>query len=153
MPEPLSIATGVVSIVSSSIKGIQTLNGYASTYANADLDIAALLNECSTVRLALLQIQDQRLKSRLWSQIDSDDAYSAAIIEDYDNVLGSCQLVFSLLQERLKKFNLEALNKVDKATAWSKVKYTWKEQGIEKLQSNIHGLVGGLNLLLTALQG
>jgi hypothetical protein len=68
------------------------------------------------------------------------------------NILGSCQLVFSLLKERLKKFNLDSLDKVYKATAWSKLKYTWREQGIQKLRSNIHGLVGGLNLPLTALQ-
>jgi len=68
------------------------------------------------------------------------------------DILGSCQLVFSLLQERLKKFNLDSLDKVDKATAWSKLKYTSREQGIQKLQSNMHDLVGGLNLLLKALQ-
>jgi hypothetical protein len=91
-----------------------------------------------------LIMRPKSLKSRPWSQVDLSDAISAAIIEDHNDILGSCRLVFSLLQERLKKFNLDSLDKVDKATAWSKLKYTWREQGIQKVQSNIHGLVGSL---------
>ena len=150
MPDPLSIATGVLSIVGNSIKAIQTIDGYASKYANADVDIAALRNECATVRLALLQIQ--LVQSRPRVETRTNGAISAEIREDYDNVLGSCATIFSVLHERLKSFNLQALQKVNKATAGAKLKYTWNEQQIEILRTNIRGLVSALSLLLTALQ-
>src|ERR1700761_8108154 len=110
MPEPLSIATAVLGAVAQTIQSIQKVQSYFSKYQIADLTIAATRTECSTIRVALLQIQNLLAHGKALTTSPAatngigESALSA--FEEYEAVLGACSITFSVLNERLAELDV-----------------------------------------------
>jgi hypothetical protein len=153
MPDPLSITIGVVSLVAQSIKAVQTIQTYVSKYKIANLSIAAMCTECSTIRVALLQIQDLLTQSKFSLQADVEDSFAAYVLEEeYERVLSACSLTFSILNERLTKLNLQSFDKNYESSFKSKFNAVWNEDEMNLLRQNIQGQAVAINLLLSAFQ-
>lgn len=56
--DPLSITTGVLTLVTRSIGAVQICQTYVAKYQLGGLSIAAVRTECASIRIALLQIQN-----------------------------------------------------------------------------------------------
>jgi hypothetical protein len=152
MLDPLSTTKVVLTIVESSISSIQTIQSFANKYANADLEIASLLVTCLAVRTALLRLQDSPALVLVKRARNPDDPKSAAIRDQYEAVVCSCSVLFSVLDKKLNQFKIDGLTKMGKATVAAKLKYIWNEQQIESLASQITRMVQGLNLFISEVQ-
>ena len=156
MPEPLSIATAVLGAVAQTIQSIQKVQSYFSKYQIADLTIAATRTECSTIRVALLQIQNLLAHGKALTTSPAatngigESALSA--FEEYEAVLGACSITFSVLNERLAELDVYGINNSGKSSAKAKLKALWNDDEMNLLRQNIRGQATALNLLLTAFQ-
>jgi len=128
--DPLSITTGVLTIVIRTIGVIQSCSDYASKYSISDLAIASMRTECSSIRVALLQIQN--LVSREPNR-SPEERFESYLLIEYEAVLGACSQTFSILNTRLAQIGLDRLNDQNEAAFSSKLRYMWKESQIDTL--------------------
>jgi hypothetical protein len=150
--DPLSITTGVLTLVTRSIGAIQTCQTYATKYKLADLSIASVRTECAAIRVALLQTQNliPRKQSKDGKQVPQQ--FEQYVLEEYEAVLSACSLTFSLLNERLESMGLNGLNARNESDAASKLRYMWNEATMETIVQNITRQATAINLLLMAFQ-
>ncbi|KAF4632016.1 hypothetical protein G7Y89_g6114 [Cudoniella acicularis] len=147
--DPLSITTSVLSIVGHSINAVQSCQNYATKYNLAGLSIAALRTECSSIRVALLQIHSLIIRD---PDRDARDRFEEYVLEEYNAVLGACSLTFAILNERLEGMGLGGLDKKNTSDFSSKWKYMWNESQMDTIRQGIRGQALAINLLLTAFQ-
>ena len=152
MADPFSITAGVVGLVTQGIKAVQTLQNYATKYRIADLSIASTRTECSTIRIALLQIQDLLIQNGTTSHADDNDSFAAHALEEYESVLSACSVVFQVLNERLTELNKQSLDKNNESSFKMKVNAVWNDDELTVLRQNIRGQAIAINLLLSAFQ-
>ena len=152
MSDPFSITVGVVGLVVQSIKAVQSLQNYVSKYRIADLSIATTRTECSTIRIALLQIQDLLIQNKSASQVDHSDSFGAYALGEYEDVLSACSIAFSVLNERLTELNVASLDKNNESSFRSKLIAVWNDDEMNVLRQNIRGQAIAINLLLSAFQ-
>lgn len=145
--DPVSFITSTLAIVGPTIKAVQMLNDYVSKYKAADLSIASLRVECSCIRVALLQIQKVFTSD---TGHNVDDVFEDYLLIDFQQTLGVCSQLFSILRERLAQTGLEDLNDSNEPNLTSKIRYMLKASEVVDLTNNIRGLSGSLNILLTA---
>jgi hypothetical protein len=151
MIEPLSIATGVISIVFNCIKGLEIAKQYIDKYNAAELKILELTTECKTLHVALIKIQDLFASGKFPSlQTESESTTSA--VGTFEEVFGTCQWVFSILNERLKPLLSPSFKQDNKMARKSKIAAVWNNSDIDQLMSLIRGLIPAVQLLLTAFQ-
>jgi hypothetical protein len=147
--DPLSITAGVLAIVAHTINALQSCQNYVTTYKIADLSIASIRTECSSIRVALLQIRS--LISRNPDR-DVSDRFDRDVLEEYEAVLGACSLTFAILKERFAGLGLDGLNKRNESDFGTKLRYMWNEPQMDMIRQNIRGQAIAINLLLTAFQ-
>jgi hypothetical protein len=145
--DPLSITTSVLTIVTRCFTTITACQNYMAKYSIADLSIAAMCTECSSIRIALRQIQ---------GLIAGDSNSSArgkigdSLLEDYEAVLGACSLTFDILERRLVA--LTGMSKENTSSISTKLKYIWNETEMGMIVQHIRGQANAISLLLNAFQ-
>ena len=147
--DPLSITTGVLTIVVRTIGVIQSCSNYASKYNISDLAIASIRTECSSIRVALLQIQNVVSRDPNRS---AKERFESCLLIEYEAVLGACSQTFSILNTRLGQIGLDRLNDQNESAFGSKLRHMWKESQIDTLRDNVRGLAIAINLLVNAFQ-
>jgi hypothetical protein len=152
MPDPLTIVTGTISLVGHAIQGVQAISSYVGKYKIADLTIASMTTECSTIRLALSQIQRLILDKKILQSPEAGDEHASYILDDFQRVLGACSFTFAALNQRLASLDLQGINKYNESTFMAKVKAVWNEDEMSVLRHNIRGLSDAISLLLTVSQ-
>lgn len=106
-------------------------------------------SQCSCVEFALLQIQEAiNLSPSAVSMLQSD----GALTKHFTAVFGACQLVFSILNDRLGDLTSEDLRVMKEASRKAKLKELWEDQEMKDLLRNTESQASALNLLLAALQ-
>ncbi len=105
--------------------------------------------QCSCVEFALLQVQDTILN-------DPQSAFrlrsDSALEKHFSSVFGACQLVFSVLDQRLRDLVDDRLNQHGEMSTMGKIKQVWNDQDMKDLLRNIESQASAINLLLGALQ-
>ena len=136
-------------MVGVALKGIHVINQYCEKYSRAAITIASMTAQCSCVEFALIQVQDviiQNPQSALRFQADS------ALGKHFSSVFGACQLVFSILNQKLKELVNARLNAHGSVAVKDKLKQVWNDQEMKDLLRNIESQASAINLLLGALQ-
>jgi hypothetical protein len=152
MPEPLTIATGVVSIVANCIKGLEIAKDYIDRYNSAELKIVVLATQCETIRQALLEVQNL-LTSNKFPRTSSEDGDSENdLISRFNGVFGNCSIAFSILYERVKPLLSPSLREDNRMKVKSKIAAIWNNSDIDRLIDLIHKLVPAVHVLITAFQ-
>jgi hypothetical protein len=151
MPDPLSIAVSVISVVSSCIKGLQTTTQYVNKYNLAELKLLALNMECLTLRSALCEVQ-HLLSSPTLSQLQVPTEHSQHAKATFESLFGQCSLTFAILDQRLQLLLTPTLREDNRPDIKSKIAAVWNDSEIDQLRNLIHGLAQGVQLLLTAFQ-
>jgi len=151
MPEPLTIATGVISIVFNCIKGLEIAKEYVNKYNTADLKIYQLATETKVLHLALTEIQDLFARNRI-PPYQAQDGSARDAMATFEAVFGSCNYVFSLLNERLQPLLVTQLNQDNTMAGKSRIAALWNNANIEQFVDSIRGLIPAVQLLLTAFQ-
>lgn len=142
----------MIGLVAQTVKGVQTIQNYASKFRIADMTIDSTRTECTTIRIALLQIQSLLTRNGTTPEVDSDNTFTAYALEEYEGVLGACSTAFSVLNERLEMMNLERLDKYNRSGFKAKFKAVWNDDEVALLRQNIRGQAIAINLLLSAFQ-
>jgi hypothetical protein len=147
--EPLSIAAGVASLVTTCVKTIRSLKAIADTYKSASLTISAITSECSIISTALSQIQYLFLHNldSLTLRLDSQSQLHAA----FETALTGCSVTLAALDGELQKL-AEGQRVTGESSRLVRLKYMWNEDIMKELLQHLRGQHGGINLLLTALQ-
>jgi hypothetical protein len=104
-----------------------------------EIHIAAMISECSTVRIALREIQgilNQNTNILVQKVTEPEISVVEYVQTDFRGILGTCLFVFSLLNERLERLNVQSLNKWNKATAMSKVRGVWSDDSMRELREH-----------------
>lgn len=152
MSDPFSLTRGIVGLVSQSIKSVQTIQSYISRYKLADLSVNSTRTECSTIRIALLQIQDLLVQKDSGTDTGAKDSFASYATEEYESVLSACSIAFSVLNERLTELNVYSVDKYNESTFISKFNAVWNDDEMNILRQSIRGQAIAINLLLTAFQ-
>ena len=136
-------------IVGTTLQVIQTCNEYYRKYQSANLQLVCMQTQCSTIAVALLQIQDLIVHdSSSFERLRS----VSVLASNYERTLGACQVVFAILNERLNKLNSELRDHCGKPNWQVKVKVIWNEQESAMLLRSIEGQASAISLLLNAIQ-
>ncbi|KAL6722248.1 Transmembrane osmosensor [Lecanora helva] len=149
MPDPLSITSGVVSLVVSTIRALQKYNDLRVRYESFDLSILSAKTQCDCILTALNKIQDTLLSRPSLAQRWTLGEQLAG--RNLQSIMGACELTFGLIQEKLKDLLSENVDKYGLATRRARITSVWKESDISMALSQISSLTPALNLLLTAL--
>ena len=152
MPDPLTIVTGTISLVGHAVQGVQAISGFVAKYKIADLTIVSMTTECSTIRLALSQIQQLIIDKKILQPLEGADKHTTYILDDFQRVLGACSFTFAALNKRLASLDLEGVNKHNESTFMAKVKAVWNEDEMSILLNNISRLTQAITLLLAVSQ-
>lgn len=99
-----------------------------------------MCTECSSIRIALQQIQNLIARGKI----------GVYLLEDYEAVLGACSLTFRILDERLVA--LGGLNKENTSSISTKLKYIWNETEMGIILQHIRDQTSAFSLLLNAFQ-
>lgn len=148
MPEPLSIATGVVSLVFSCMRSLDVAKSYITKY---ELKILQLRAETSALHLALEKIRDLFVANS-FSLSPSWDASGVFALHMFENIFGQCHLTFSILKAGLNPLLSITYGDNNTATSKSKILAVWKSGDIDLLISLLQGLTPAVQLILTAFQ-
>lgn len=147
--DPLTLTTSVLVAVTRAVDTLRSCQRYAARLKIADLSIASLHTECSTIRLSLHQI-----KSLMTRDGDKalEDRFEAYVLEEYDDVLQACCLPFSVLNRHLGNLGFTQMNEMDRSTFKTKLQSIWVNQQMEMISQHIGGLARAINILCTAFQ-
>jgi hypothetical protein len=105
--------------------------------------------QCSCVEFALLQVQETIVNNpQSIYRLRSD----SALARHFSSVFGACQLVFSILDQRLKALLDNGSNQYGELGTMKKIKQVWNDQEMKDLLRNIESQASAINLLLGALQ-
>lgn len=159
MPEPFSIAMGVIGIVSFGIKLIEMIDQIRRDYQAVPQDVKDFDLELRSLLVLLIEIQkvlihDQAFRealgsdvSALWSQLRAENTSKPQIKETFD----TCTTELRDAIERLKR--MEAGHK----RAWERFRAAVQMKGVSKVVSKLHricqiiqNLVGVHTAALTA---
>jgi hypothetical protein len=136
-------------LVGTTLKGIQTINTYRDLYSRSAITIASMTAQCSCVEFALLQVQETIVNNpQSIYRLRSD----SALARHFSSVFGACQLVFSILDQRLKALLDNGSNQYGELGTMKKIKQVWNDQEMKDLLRNIESQASAINLLLGALQ-
>jgi len=148
--DPLSIAGGVLSLVSSGFKISRSLNTLRNKYKSAPATLSALSVECSVTCAALYQIQDL-LTSRpefLTSQSDS----RSMLTDMFELALLGCAATFSVLDEELTKVEYDGKKGVFKVGFKSRLKLIWNEDTLKELLQQMRDQRSSIGFLIETVQ-
>jgi len=143
--DPLSITTGVASIAALCLKASVGLDTLCSKYQNAGVTITALSSECTLISAALTQLQTLLLQN---SQVQN----RPDLVITFDTALTGCMVVFTCLEEEIRKLSLPTSNNQVRIPWRSKVKLVWNEATMKEYLSQIKGQQAALSVLIQLLQ-
>lgn len=139
----------VQSLVGTALKGIQAYNTYHGQYSRAAITMASMMAQCSCVEFAILQVQKVVINNRPSADLLAPDA---ALARHFSSVFGACQMVFSILNERLRSTTGVGVDQYGQPSRMTKLKYVWNDQEMKDLLRNLESQASAINLLLSALQ-
>ncbi|PVH84828.1 L domain-like protein [Cadophora sp. DSE1049] len=151
MPDPLSIAVGVASLVATAARLLHTVNTYRAQYSLQDLCALSIKLQCDCILVALAQIQSALLSNeQVAARLMCEDSFSGPRLK---SVLGACEVTFAVVVGRLTKLTkgIESASGGGLFSRRDKLERMWKECEIAELSENISRISDGLNLLLTAV--
>jgi hypothetical protein len=150
--DPLSITTGVLSLVGTGIKAIQTFQTVAAKYSLADLTIVSIRTECTSIRLALSQIQGIIAREPSLRDATTPDESGDEMWEEYRVALDACSITFNILSDRLSNLKMDEVDEYNATTAKSRIKAVMNSEEMGCLVQNIRGQALALALLLQVFQ-
>jgi hypothetical protein len=128
---------------------MQTINKYRDLYSRAAITIASMTAQCSCVEFALLQVQEVVIHNPQSAyRLRSD----SALANHFSSVFGACELVFSILNQRLRELVDCRVDQHGAVGPMAKIKQVWNDQAMKDLLRNIESQASATNLLLGALQ-
>ncbi|KAF1981746.1 hypothetical protein K402DRAFT_425161 [Aulographum hederae CBS 113979] len=141
--DPLSIASGVMSLVVDGIATAKLLYDLRDKYKNASTTITAIYTESMVISASLSQIQALQARNAM---SDKPELYAT-----FDIAITGCNIVFSCLKEEVgdladKALGSDGLNWKDKA------KMIWREDAMKELLQQLRGQQTALTLLIQGLQ-
>jgi hypothetical protein len=147
--DPLARTTSVLAAVTRTSNTLQVCQRYAAHFKIADLSMASLRAECSTIRLGLHQI-----KSLITRDVDNalESRFEAYVLEEYEGVLQACSLPFSVLNGHLENLGLAQMKEISRSDFTTKLRLVWSHKQMDAICQNIRGLTGAISILCTAFQ-
>lgn len=149
MMDPLSFTTSVLAAVTQTADTLRSCQRRAARLRIADLSIASLHTECSTIRLRLNQIQSLMLRS---GEKQLEDRFEAYVLNEYDDLLQACCLAFSILNRRLESLGITQMTDMDRETLREKLHDMWAYSQMEMICHTIGSLARAIGILSSAFQ-
>lgn len=138
----ISLAASVVGISHGITKSLASLVSLQSKYTGANVTISLLIGQLTILKAALNQIAT-------WTTSASVDApHQDQVVKDLKISLEGCNLLISLLEERISQLDTDSSGALN---VKGRVRFLWKEQGLNEFTTHLNNQVNALNLLLTAL--
>ena len=149
MMDPLSFTISVLAAVSQTADTLRSCQRHAAGLRMADLSIASLHTECSTIRLRLNQIQSLILRG---GENKLEDRFEAYVLNEYDDLLQACCLPFSLLNRHLASLGITQMKEMDRITLRGKLHDIWAYSQMEMICHTIGSLARAIGILSSAFQ-
>ncbi|KAF1932007.1 uncharacterized protein M421DRAFT_282450 [Didymella exigua CBS 183.55] len=151
MPEPVSIAAAVVSIVASSIKGLEIAVSYASKFNLADVKILVLRGSCKALQEALIRISNLLSTESLHFVLQGTSDESQASFQRFEDIFGSCSITFNILHEKLLPLLSPTFNAEGTVAKRSKVAAVWNDSTLMVMNDLVRTEMEAVQLLFAAL--
>lgn len=155
--DPISIAASISSLIIGSTKVVQLANSLQQQYANTEMLMTSIAAECSTVTVALAQLQSalHSRRERSWKTDGKED-----VLKSVEAVTIACALTLSLMEkymvavlEKSQDEGEASVGKTDgRLTKKDKMKILWNDEEIGRLVSQLRGYQSSLSLLLNVVQ-
>lgn len=147
MPEPLTIATAVIGIVASSIKGLDIALKYATTYKTAGLRIHVLLTNCKALEQALQQIRNLLSDETLQHIFQGTTDESRASFRQFEDVFGCCEIIFKVLQEKLSPLLSAKFETEGDLAKRSKLAAVWNDSSLSMMSGLVRDGAQAVHIL------
>ncbi|KAF2117183.1 P-loop containing nucleoside triphosphate hydrolase protein [Lophiotrema nucula] len=151
--DPLSISASVSTLLVGSTRIVQMANTVRLKYKAAAMIMAGIASECSTINVALAQLQVHFTRVDLSSykaQQGGED-----VLRCIDTVTLGCSMALSLIEEHLaagiRDEGVESSKMESGVSRKEKAKFVWNEDGIKDLVMQLRGYQSSLTLLLNVL--
>ena len=138
--DPLSLIGGISAagaIIAAITKTVHSLYDMRGKYDGADLTIRLLIVELTTVKAALVQIQDWARYSFAGSPAQKE------LLEGFEVSLEGCRIAMDVLAEEVARL-------VSKNPFIQRTQYAWNAVGMKDHQDRLRTQVAALQLLLQA---
>jgi hypothetical protein len=142
---PQSITSGFASVVALCLKSSIGLDSLCSKFQNAEVTLAALSSECTVISTSLTEMQMLLLQNPVVRNRPD-------LLDIFDNGLTGCMLLFTCLEQEIRKLSLPNSNSQVKIPWISKAKIVWNEATMKEYLSQIRGQQSTLSFLIQLLQ-
>ncbi|KAK3941399.1 hypothetical protein QBC46DRAFT_340532 [Diplogelasinospora grovesii] len=148
--DPISIASTILVIAGKCITVTKSLSDLRGRFAHANLTISAICSESAVVNAALYRLQHlfNDESTQAFSRFRGRPDLSANI----DLALTGCTLLYSCLDDEVRKLRFALDNAGRRLTTTQKAKAVWKDGTMKGMLQQIRGQATALNLLLQCFQ-
>lgn len=147
--DPLTLTNRVFEVVAEATNTLISCRTYAARSKLNDRVIAPLHVGSLTVRLNVRQLQSSMVLSGHKASTAHMDAH---FLEEFDHVLQTCYLSFSLLNGRLKKLGLTQTNEMSQSAFVEKLQYIRGNQQMDLMKESIQDLGRAITILRIAFE-
>ena len=142
--EPVSaigLASSIVGIIDVAARSISALRAVQRRWKVADLTISLLISQLTTLKTALVQIEE-------WITTSLNDIEHYQLVIDLGTSLESCKTLLLYIDEQLTYLGLSD----SKSPSFeSKIKVVLRDNTVKECATHLANQSAALNLLLTAL--
>jgi ankyrin repeat domain-containing protein 50 len=147
MADPLSVAAGVVGLVSFGLQTVEFLFKFYTTYRDRDSNLARTANRLSSL-LQSLRTVDNVVASRKWRPDEKN------ILDNFERSLSQCEDVIHELENEVQKLKKEPADTWIKtvSAAGRRAAYPFRQSTLKKLEEDGDEFGHNLSVALEALQ-
>ena len=149
MMDPLAFTETVLAAVTRAATTLRLCQRHAAHLRIADLSVASLHTDCSTIRLRLNDIKKSAFHEGADLLVERFEGY---ILEEYDNLLQACCLPFSILNKHLDELGLNQAQDMDRGVLKTNLQGIWAYPQMELICQNIRGLARAIDILGSAFR-
>jgi hypothetical protein len=144
--DPLTITTAALTISARCLTTAKTVYALRTKFKNAQVTISAIHSESTVIGASLGHLQNLVLKDP--ETLRSNFASRPELESAFDTALTGCALVYSVLDDEVKKL----LGDDNGSSRAAGLKCVWKEDTMKELLQQIRGQQSALSLLIQGLQ-
>jgi hypothetical protein len=145
--DPLTLASGITSLIVTAKNFINSLNNIQSKYSIAEHVLPEIVKECRLVKLGLTKIQ--RFLAANSSRFRDDEDVLGVL----EHSLAGCSSLLLALSDKLNDVGIAEENAGQPNITWkTKFKAIWNEISTKELLTQLRAQHSGLTFVLTILQ-
>lgn len=145
--DPLTLASGITSLIGTATKLINSFNSIQGRYGTAEHVLPAIVKECRLVKVGVTKIQ------RLLDANNSRFRDNEDVLGVLESSLAGCSSLLLALSDELNGIGIAGENVGPSNITWrTRLRAIWNETSMKELLTQLRAQHSGLSFVLDILQ-